>query len=129
MAAETLNYTVIPFFDSQGIPLLTVLTDRGSIINTRFTSTSKTSVTPERRRGLHKPTVFANEDFYSIAFRKKSIEISTRYSLTWMNGSGSITMNGRTAANTITGKHRCRYSWIQYVSVQILAITIYVILK
>ena len=45
---------------------------------------------------------------------KRCTTVLMRYSLTWMNGCGSITMSGRTAANTAMGKRRCRHSPIQF---------------
>jgi transposase InsO family protein len=84
-AADMLNDKVIPFFDSQGIPLLRVLTDRGSeycgnrehheyalyldIENIEHTKTKAKSPQTDGICGRFNKT--CKDEFYSIAFRKK----------------------------------------------------------
>ena len=67
VAADMLNDKAVPFFDEHGIPLLRVLTDRGteiaasgSITSTSSTLLWKTLITPEPRRVSLKPTEFAS---------------------------------------------------------------------
>jgi transposase len=63
-AADLLNDRVIPFYEEHGIPLQRVLTDRGkpniavipSGMNTNSISPSRTSITPEPRPGVRRPT-------------------------------------------------------------------------
>ena len=76
---------MIPFFEEQGIPLQRVLTDRGTEYcgnpehhEYELYSASRTSTTPEPRRGARRPTVSASafvktvlDEFYRIAFRKR----------------------------------------------------------
>jgi len=84
-AADTLNDKVIPFFDSQEIPLLRILTDRGTEYNGRVDSHAyqlylaiedidhtKTKVRSPQTNGIcerfHQTVL---NEFYRIAFRKK----------------------------------------------------------
>lgn len=84
-AAHTLNETVIPWFNTQGVPLLRVLTDRGTeycgqIENHAYQlylaveniDHSKTKVRSPQTNGIcerfHRTM---KEEFYDIAFRKK----------------------------------------------------------
>ncbi len=66
-AADLLNDRVLPFFESQDVPLLRILTDRGSsiaatlsITNTSCTWQLRTSTTPGRRRNPRRPMAFVS---------------------------------------------------------------------
>ncbi len=69
VAADMLNDMVVPFFDTHGIPLLRILTDRLKILNT-----------PGLKRSRPKRTVFANgliksvkTNFIQLRFGKRFI--------------------------------------------------------
>ena len=85
VAADMLNDMAVPFFDTHGIPLLRILTDRGSeycgnrehheyalyleLENIEHTKTkAKTSQTNGICEGFNKT---CKDEFYSIAFWKK----------------------------------------------------------
>lgn len=85
VAAELLNDRVLPFFEQQQIPLLRILTDRGSeykgrpehheyelYLNIEGIEHSKTQVKHPQSNGicerLHRTM---QEEFYAVAFRKK----------------------------------------------------------
>lgn len=87
-AADLLNDRVIPFFDQQDIPLLRVLTDRGTeykgkrehheyelYLSIEGIEHSKTQVRSPQSNGicerLHRTM---QEEFYAVAFRKKLYE-------------------------------------------------------
>ena len=102
VAADMLNDRVLPFFEEQRVPLLRVLTDRGttaasvSITNTSCTWRSKISTTAAPRPGIRRPTGSASA---SIAPSRKSsmprpsakssTRASTNYSRISTIGSGS----------------------------------------
>ena len=85
VAAEMLNDRVVPFFEEQGIPLLRVLTDRGSeycgnleqheyelYLTVEDIDHSKTKARHPQTNGIcerfHKTML---DEFYRVAFRKK----------------------------------------------------------
>jgi transposase InsO family protein len=85
VAADTLNDRVLPFFEAEGVPLLRVLTDRGSeyvgnleqheyelYLALENIDHSKTKVKSPQTNGIcerfHKTIV---NEFYRVAFRKK----------------------------------------------------------
>lgn len=85
VAADALNDRVVPFFESQGVPLLRVLTDRGSeyvgnleqheyelYLALENIDHSKTKVKSPQTNGIcerfHKTIL---NEFYRVAFRKK----------------------------------------------------------
>jgi len=85
VAADTLNDRVLPFFEEQGVPLLRVLTDRGSeycgsiehheyqlYLALETIDHSKTKARHPQTNGIcerfHRTM---KDEFYSIAFRKK----------------------------------------------------------
>ena len=85
VAADMLNDIVIPFFDKQGIPLLRILTDRGSeycgnrehhefalyldLENIEHTKTKARS--PQTNGICERFNKTCKDEFYSVAFRKK----------------------------------------------------------
>ena len=85
VAADMLNDTIIPFFDKQGIPLLRILTDRGSeycgnrehheyalYLDLENIEHSKTKARSPQTNGIRERFNKTREDeFYSVAFRKK----------------------------------------------------------
>jgi len=87
VAADMLNDIVIPFFDKQGIPLLRILTDRGSeycgnrehhefalyldLENIEHTKTKARS--PQTNGICEHFNKTCKDEFYSVAFRKKSL--------------------------------------------------------
>jgi hypothetical protein len=85
VAADMLNDKVIPFFDSQGIPLLRILTDRGSeycgnrehheyalYLDLENIDHSRTKARSPQSNGIcERFNKTCKDEFYSIAFRKK----------------------------------------------------------
>jgi len=85
VAADILNDKVIPFFDSQGIPLLRILTDRGSeycgkrehheyelYLDLENIEHSKTKAKSPQTNGIcERFNKTCKDEFYSVAFRKK----------------------------------------------------------
>ena len=84
-AADTLNDVVVPFFDSQNIPLLRILTDRGSeycgnrehheyvlYLDLENIEHSKTKARSPQTNGIcERFNKTCKDEFYSVAFRKK----------------------------------------------------------
>lgn len=84
-AAEILNDRVLPFFEEQGIPMLRILTDRGTefkgkhehheyelYLTIEGIEHTKTQVrTPQSNGICERLNRTIKEEFYSIAFRKK----------------------------------------------------------
>ncbi|MDR0286313.1 MAG: IS481 family transposase [Clostridiales bacterium] len=84
-AADILNDKVVPFFDSQGIPLLRVLTDRGSeycgkiehheyalYLEVEAIEHSRTKARSPQTNGIcERFNKTCKDEFYSIAFRGK----------------------------------------------------------
>ena len=103
VAAEMLNDRVVPFFEGQGIPLLRVLTDRGSeycgnleqheyelYLAVEDIDHSKTKARHPQTNGIcerfHKTML---DEFYRVAFRKKvyqSLEELQRDADEWVKG-------------------------------------------
>jgi transposase InsO family protein len=85
VAADMLNDLVIPFFDKQGIPLLRILTDRGSeycgnrehheyvlYLDLENIDHSKTKARSPQTNGIcERFNKTCKDEFYSIAFRIK----------------------------------------------------------
>jgi transposase InsO family protein len=85
VAADMLNDAVIPFFDFQGIPLLRILTDRGSeycgkrehheyalYLDLENIEHSKTKARSPQTNGIcERFNKTCKDEFYSVAFRKK----------------------------------------------------------
>lgn len=84
-AADILNDRVLPFFEEQGIPMMRILTDRGSefkgkhehheyelYLTIEGIEHSKTQVRSPQSNGIcERLNRTIKEEFYSIAFRKK----------------------------------------------------------
>lgn len=87
-SADTLNDKVVPFFEEQGVPLLRILTDRGTeycgraeyheyelYLTIEGIEHSKTKVKSPQSNGIcerfHRTI---QEEFYAVAFRKKLYE-------------------------------------------------------
>ena len=135
VAADMLNDRVIPFFDSKEIPVLRVLTDRGSeycgnrehheyelYLDLEDIDHTKTKAKSPQTNGIcerfHKTIL---SEFYQIAFRKKiyeSIEMLQNDLDEWLreyNESrpcGNTMNHVHTAGSIAMGKRRCRHSWI-----------------
>ncbi len=85
VAAEFLNSKVLPFFDEEGLSVLRVLTDRGTeycgrpethhyqlFLYLNEIEHSRTKVRhPQTNRSCEKLNQTIQEEFYSVAFRKK----------------------------------------------------------
>lgn len=117
VAADTLNDQVLPFFETEEVRLLRVLTDRGTeycggmehheyelYLAIEDIDHTKTKARHPQTNGIcerfHR-TVQA--EFYQVAFRKKSTTPSTNSKPTWINGFGSTTTKGHTRANIVSG--------------------------
>ena len=87
VAADALNSEAIPFFDSRGIPLLRVLTDRGSeycgskehheyalYLDLENIEHSRTKAKSPQTNGIcERFNKTCKDEFYSVAFRRKEI--------------------------------------------------------
>jgi transposase InsO family protein len=121
-AADTLNDRVLPFFVAEGVPLLRVLTDRGSeyvgnleqheyelYLALENIDHSKTRVKSPQTNGIcerfHKTVL---NEFYRVAFRKKLYssldELQADLDL-WL---AHYNEERRTLAGTVTARRRCR---------------------
>lgn len=126
VAADMLNDRVIPFFDSKEIPVLRVLTDRGSeycgnrehheyelYLDLENIDHTKTKAKSPQTNGIcerfHKTIL---SEFYQIAFRKRSTNPLRCCRMIWMNGCGNTMNYVRTAENIVMEKRLCRHSWI-----------------
>ena len=116
VAADTLNDRVLPFFDEQGVPLMRVLTDRGSEYCGRVEAHpyelfchltgiehSRTKAySPQTNGCTEKLNQTIQEEFYKVAFRK------TLYtSLEQMQTDLDAFMKGYNERRTNQGRH-CR---------------------
>jgi hypothetical protein len=128
LAADLLNDRVLPFFEEQEVPLLRILTDRGTeycgqrehheyqlCLAWRW----RTLITAERELNLRRPTASVNGSIAqcrmnAIAwpFAKSYTLLSSSCRMTLMPGSKSTIENALTRASIVLGKHLCRRSWI-----------------
>ena len=121
-----LNDRVIPFFDSKEIPVLRVLTDRGSeycgnrehheyelYLDLEDIDHTKTKAKSPQTNGIcerfHKTIL---SEFYQFAFRKKIYESIEMLQNDLYECCGNTMNHVRTAGNIAIGKHRCRHSWV-----------------
>lgn len=123
-AADLLNDRVIPFFESQGIPVLRVLTDRG----TEFCGTpdkhpyelflqlndiehTKTRAKSPQTNGICERVhqTILNE-FYNVAFRKKLYPNLDTLQIDLDEYMGSTMKNGPIRASAVSAGPRCRPS-------------------
>jgi len=126
VAADLLNDRVLPFFEEQNVPLLRVLTDRGTeycgnrecheyqlYLAVENIDHSRTKAKSPPTNGIcerfHRTL---QEEFYSVAFRKKLYRAWRSCSLIWMFGWARTMKNANTPASTATGKHPGKLSWI-----------------
>lgn len=99
-AADLLNDRVLPFYESQGLPMLRILTDRGTefcgkveqhdyqpYLAINDIDHTKTKAMSPQTNGIcerfHKTIL---NEFYQVTFRKSCMAISTHCSLILMNG-------------------------------------------
>jgi len=119
-----LNDRVLPFFEEHGVPLLRILTDRGSaycgnreshefalyldLENIEHTRTRAKS--PQNNGICERFHQTIQSEFYASAFRRKLYhtldELQTDVDA-WMQGT---TPSTRTRASTATARRRCRRS-------------------
>jgi transposase InsO family protein len=124
-AADLLNDRVVPFFDSQEVKLLRVLTDRGSeycgnperheyelYLAIEDIDHSRTKTKSPQTNGIcerfHKTVL---NEFYCVAFRKKVYRSIDDCRRTWICGSASTMNKGRIRDAGASAKRRCRPSW------------------
>ncbi len=123
-SADLLNDQVLPFFENHALPVLRILTDRGTeycgkvephdyqlylavndIEHTRTrTRSPQTNGICER---FHKTLL---QEFCQVTFRRSCMRTSIRYRRIWMNGCGTITMNAPTRAKCVVAERR----WIPW---------------
>jgi hypothetical protein len=125
-AADLLNDRVLPFFEGQAIPLLRILTDRGTEYNGKpehhefelyleieDIEHSKTHVRSPQSR-------VASVNDYTALCRRSSMQWLSERSCTihwkssrqtWMNGLSITMKNDRTQAGIAMGKHPCKLFW------------------
>jgi transposase InsO family protein len=121
-SADVLNDRVLPFFDEQQIPLLRILTDRGTEFNGRPENHeyelylqienidhSKTKVRHPQSNGicerLHRTM---QDEFYAVTFRKNCITTSKSSRLISICGLRTTTMNDLTADGIAMAKLQCK---------------------
>jgi len=127
VAADILNDRVLPFFEEQDVPLLRILTDRGTeycgkqehheyqlYLGIENIDHSKTKARSPRA------TVSASDftrrcwiDFTGWLFAEKSTITLTSCRPIWILGSSTTTKNMSTAANAVLAKHQCKRFWIR----------------
>jgi hypothetical protein len=98
VAADLLNDRVLPFFEEYKIPLLRVLTDRG------------TEYCGQREHHEYELYLAVEDIDHS---RTKARHPQTNG--IWMNGSPSTIGHARIRVSTATAKPRCRPSWIRFL--------------
>ena len=126
-AADLLNDRVVPFYDTQEVKLTRVLTDRGTeycgnpehheyelYLAIEDVDHSRTKTKNPQTNGIgerfHKTVL---DEFYRVAFRKRSTARSLSCRKTSMPGSGPITRSGRIRAAGVLVRPRCRPSLTQ----------------
>ncbi len=128
VAADLLNDRVLPFFEEHDIPLLRVLTDRGTeycgqrehheyelYLAVENIDHSRTKARHPQTNGIcerfHRTI---QEEFYATAFRKKLYHSLEELQADWMGGWTSTIGHARTPANTAMARRPCRPSWIRF---------------
>jgi transposase InsO family protein len=123
VAADLLNDRVIPFYEAHGIPLLRILTDRGTeycgrpeyheyelYLAVENIDHSKTKARHPQTNGIcerfHKTIL---NEFYQIAFRKKNTTHLKNYKMMLIFGSKVTMMKDRILVNTVMVEHRWKH--------------------
>jgi len=125
-AADLLNDRVIPFFDEHDIPLLRVLTDRGTeycgnperheyelYLAIEDIDHSRTKTKSPQTNGIcerFNKTIL--DEFYRVAFRKKIYRSIAELQTDLDEWMGATMRSGHTRDVGATVKPRCRPSWI-----------------
>lgn len=124
-AAGVLSDRVLPFFEQQAIPPSRVLPDRSTeywgaperheyerylaVENLDHTRTkTKSHQTNGICERFHKTLL---NEFYLVAFRKKSMLRWGSCKRSWRRGSLSTIMNDQTKGAGVMGRHPCRRLW------------------
>lgn len=122
VATDMLNDKVAPFFEEHGIPLLRILTDRGSehcgnrehheyqlYLAVENIDHSRTKAKSPQSNGICErfQKTMLNE-FYQVAFRKKLYHILKNCRKMLTCGSRSTIRKGRIPKNIVSGRHQCR---------------------
>lgn len=118
-SADLLNDQVLPFHEEHGLPVLRILTDRGTEFCGRpdkhdyqlFLATT-TSTTQRPRSGIRKPTVSANDSTRQScksSIRSRSARICTKASNSYRpistNSCITTTLNARIRAKCVVDEH------------------------
>lgn len=126
VAAGMLNDRVVPFFDQHEVPLLRVLTDRGTeycgnresheyqlylAVENIDHSRTKAKSTQTTTASVNVFTARSRKSFTALRFAKSSTAHWTNCKATLMNGSPSTTQSVRTPVSTAMARPRCRASW------------------
>ena len=123
-AADMLNARVIPFFEEHGLPLLRILTDRGSeycgsresheyelYLDLENIEHSRTKTKSPQTNGIcERFHQTIQNEFYASAFRRKLYESLEQLQAdvdAWME---SYNAERTHSGNIATGRHRCRPS-------------------
>ena len=124
VAADMLNDRVLPFYEEQGVPLLRILTDRGTeycgnrehheyqlYLAVENIDHSKTKAHHPQTNGIcerfHRTM---QDEFYSVC-----TPLSRNCRPTSIAGCGSTMSSGRILGSTALAKRRCRPFWIQSI--------------
>src|SRR5262249_19708426 len=127
-AADLLNDQVVPFFDTQEVPLSRVLTDRGTeycgspdrheyelYLAVENIDHTRTKVKSPQTNGIcerfHKTML---NEFYRLVFARRFIGVWRNSKLTWRCGSENTTRNVPTRVGGVMGRPQCKPLWIRF---------------
>ena len=110
-SADVLNDRVIPFFDQQGIPVLRMLTDRG----TEFSGSLRTSTTARQRSVIPNQTgsvsgciARCKMSFTQLPSTRSSIQTWSRCNQILMNGCSITIRSVLIVVGIVMKKRRCK---------------------
>lgn len=123
-AADLLNDRVVPLFEEHGVPLLRILTDRGTeycgnretheyalYLDLENIEHTRTRIKSPQTNGIcERFHQTMKNEFYASAFDASCIAHSTSCKPMWMRGWKPTTPSVRTRANTAMARRRCKPS-------------------
>ena len=129
VAADLLNDRVLPFFEEHEIPLLRVLTDRGTeycgqrehheyelYLAVENVDHSRTKARHPQTNGICERSIApSRKSFTPPRFARSSTPVWSNCRRTWTTGWPSTIGHVRTRANTAMARPRCRPSWIRFL--------------
>ncbi len=129
LAADLLNDRVLPFFEEHDIPLLRVLTDRGTeycgqrehheyelYLAVENIDHSRTKARHPQTNGICERSIAPSRKSSTLRpFARSFITAWKNYKRTWMGGWTSTIGHARTPASTAMARRPCRPSWIRFL--------------